>query len=187
MKNRIILWPFLLVLLMQVALGNDCNQNLDYLIANYHAQGIHQLNSVPTQVPRYGKYHPYQSKAYLTGLYEVEISKLRSIHPIPNPYREGSSEKLESIYKVLQNEGFNLLHPIQVGVMPDGTLRILGGHHRVKAMQMLGDSTIPAEVIIWDDLGQSTKKMYKEAFFDEYKKVYPELYPELLADPTIYD
>lgn len=149
--------------------------------------GVHKSGSVPTRVYRYGNPIDFNMPGRIPGKFEVEISKLKSLHPIPNPIREGSSQKLRELEEVLEDFGYNLKYPVQVALMRNGTLRIVGGHHRVMAMHHLGESYVPAQIIIWDAMRDFTKNMYRDEFILPLRKQFPEYYQELEEFPDLFN
>lgn len=164
-----------LVSLLKVALERPAEISLDQL----KKAGVNKrLDYVPFIV-RTGKYHQINMQGLVPGLFEVEISKLTPLHPIPNPLREKSSEKLDELMGNLEIYGFNLKFPIQVALFDNGVMRIVGGHHRVKAMEKLGEMHIPAQVYLWSSLKPEVRKMYQETFIDPLSRRFPQFYQDL--------
>lgn len=190
---RLIFFAYFLLLFSHTnALAVSCHskllQLLDQAKLQHHnvAAAIHPMGSVKVTIPRVGKYRGINSDNRLTFLHEIEIDQLLPVHPIPNPYRPGSAAKLDELMDALEFEGFNLKFPIQVALMPNGELRLAGGHHRAEALRQLGDKYVPSEIIIWSQLDPMTRKLYVDEFFKPYSLAYPEYYQSFLANPALY-
>jgi len=53
--------------------------------------------------------------------------------------------------------GYDIMHAITVYKLPNGSL-VSGGHHRVAAMRLLGEKTIPARVYEWSSINPATQQ-----------------------------
>ncbi|NET54914.1 MAG: DUF4157 domain-containing protein [Symploca sp. SIO2E6] len=88
------------------------------------------------QVKRVGKYGP--------DVKEVEIKRLISLHNVP---RLGVKESnITDIRDLIKEKGFDLEQPVSVTLLPNNDFLVTGGHHRIAAMKLLGERTIPVKV-----------------------------------------
>lgn len=99
---------------------------------------------------------------------EVEIDQLRPLHPVSRPEVPKPVGYIEELKRRLLTEGFRESHAVAAIRMPDGTMLIGSGHHRVQAMRELGQRTVPAEIHVWDELDQLTRDFYSSMFPDVF-------------------
>jgi LysM repeat protein/ParB-like chromosome segregation protein Spo0J len=79
-----------------------------------------------------------------SNVLEIEISKLTKIHDAP---KFGREDELVKIEEILKKDGWNMGSPIPVIELPDGTLLVVDGHHRIFVMEKLGQKTIPVDIM----------------------------------------
>ncbi|MBG6130802.1 hypothetical protein IWQ47_002266 [Aquimarina sp. EL_43] len=85
----------------------------------------------------------------------VEIDNLTLMHPVPGIGKEKDISKLEASF--LRN-GYSLDEPpIEVFKLPDGTLLMKDGHHRLQAMKNLGQIDIPISIIPYESVQPSLR------------------------------
>jgi hypothetical protein len=171
--------------------STECPREISHLLQSYEQflkdNGIFELGTVETGIPRVGSHHRREMNGMLEGLFEINISSLSYLHPIPNPLREGSAEKLANLIHTIPREGFNLKTPIQAAIMANGTIRILGGHHRVRSLQVLNEKYIPAELYVWDQMSSEFKDLYRESFIEPLKAEFPSFYLDLEKHPDLFN
>ena len=109
-------------------------------------EGKLKFNKNGTLVP--GKKRPIAIKRvgdYGEFIKEIEIARLNKLHDAPKTTKPpGFIEEME---KKLQKEGWNLDEAIIVIDLPDGTLLVTNGHHRILAMENMGQKTIPVDIL----------------------------------------
>lgn len=99
-------------------------------------RGIEESTTVREPVNRVGKYGQ--------DVKEVSIDRLIALHNVP---RLGVSEtNITDIRDRIKEEGFNLKYPVSVTLFPNNDYLVTGGHHRIAAMKMLGEHTVPVKV-----------------------------------------
>jgi ParB-like chromosome segregation protein Spo0J len=96
------------------------------------------------------------------GVVEVPLDGLTPLHPVPRPGKPPTY--IADLADSIKNNGYRLQEAIPVFRMSDGRLIIAGGHHRVAAMRLLGEATIPARVIDWDSLAPGVQDVYRANF-----------------------
>lgn len=96
------------------------------------------------------------------GIHEVGVDIIVPLHPVPRP--DVPANHIETLQEKIRTNGYNLLEPIPVLVMPDGVVYSAGGHHRVEAMKRLGEGSIPARIYYWHSLGEATRVFYRQRF-----------------------
>ncbi len=75
---------------------------------------------------------------------EVPIAKLNPIHDVP---RAGVPKgHIEGIMGAMSKSGYDVSRPVSATKLPDGTLIITGGHHRLEAMRRLGELQVPVQI-----------------------------------------
>lgn len=128
----------------------------------------------------------------IVGAFEAAIVRLIPLHPVPNPllvdhHAKGSPERLEEMTRSIQENGYDLARSIDVAILPNGSIRILAGHHRVESMRRLGEVTIPARVYIWSQMSPSVRNYYREIIIEKHQLHFPEFYRDINFDPTLLD
>jgi len=103
------------------------------------------------------------------GTTEVAISKVQKIHGVP---KKGTpTNHIENLANDFKTNGYNLESgpPIEGYAMPDGQIIIIDGHHRLAALELLGETNIPIRIHpqIADE---GLRKMLK---IGEYSGFYP--------------
>jgi hypothetical protein len=89
------------------------------------------------------------SKRYGNNIFDVTetpISKIQKIHAAPKKGKpQGYIEGLTAEFK---NNGYDISNspPIEGYLMPDGQVLIIDGHHRLAALEELGEKTIPIRI-----------------------------------------
>jgi hypothetical protein len=53
---------------------------------------------------------------------------------------------IESLAKSISEHGYDVTQPVSATRLPNGDLLITGGHHRLAAMQSLGETTVPVRI-----------------------------------------
>jgi hypothetical protein len=53
---------------------------------------------------------------------------------------------IESLAKSILEHGYDVTRPISATRLPNGDLIVTGGHHRLAAMQLLGETTVPVRI-----------------------------------------
>jgi hypothetical protein len=96
------------------------------------------------------------------GVIEVSLSQLNPLHPVPRP--GVPSGHIAALAAGIRAKGYDLSQAIPVARMPDGRLVQLGGHHRVEAMRLLGELTIPARVVDWSSLAPAVQRWWQQRF-----------------------
>lgn len=108
---------------------------------------------VETTIKRNGSYHEMAR--------EVHISDLTKTHPAP---KLGEESKLSSLTENIKTEGYNLSYDELIEVdgfydktsqiiaveLPDGTLLVMDGNHRIKAMENLREVNVPVIVMTYE-------------------------------------
>jgi len=74
---------------------------------------------------------------------EYPLDPLISVHSVP---RKGNEEGYARLQASLVEEGYDLRFPVHVYQMPNGDDLIASGSHRVNAMRLLGEETVPAVI-----------------------------------------
>lgn len=75
---------------------------------------------------------------------EVPIDQLNSIHNVP---RAGMPDNhIQNIADQISTNGYDLSRPVSATRMPNGDLVVTGGHHRIAAMQLLGETSVPVQI-----------------------------------------
>jgi len=75
---------------------------------------------------------------------EVAIDSLQPIHDVP---RAGKPDGyIEDLARDIRMNGYDLSKPVSATRLPDGSLIVTGGHHRIEAMRYLGETTVPLRV-----------------------------------------
>jgi hypothetical protein len=101
-----------------------------------HAQKGSAPRVVKQDIVRTGKMSPETR--------EIEMSKLISLHDVP---RKGvNPSNITNIRDKISKEGYNVEYPVSATLLPNGDFMITGGHHRIAAMNMLGQNTTPTKV-----------------------------------------
>lgn len=75
----------------------------------------------------------------------VNVSDLRSIARTPGK-RYGEKQNQAKLTSKINQEGFKDTHPIEVSRFANGQMVVTNGHHRLKAAEDLGHSTVPIRV-----------------------------------------
>jgi RHS repeat-associated protein len=78
------------------------------------------------------------------GVQEVATDQLHPLHNVPR--RGMPANHIENIAGSLQNNGYDVSQPISATRLENGDLVITGGHHRLAAMQSLGETTVPVRI-----------------------------------------
>jgi ParB-like chromosome segregation protein Spo0J len=92
----------------------------------------------------------------------MPIDGLIPLHPVPRPGKPPTY--IANLAGSIKKNGYRLREAIPVFRMSDGRMIIAGGHHRVAAMRLLGEQTIPARLIDWDSLPQVAQDQYRATF-----------------------
>ena len=78
------------------------------------------------------------------GVTEVPTDMLQDIHSVP---RRGVPEgHIDSIAQDIAANGYDVGRPVSATQLPNGDLIVTGGHHRLAAMRMLGEHTVPTRI-----------------------------------------
>jgi RHS repeat-associated protein len=93
---------------------------------------------------------------------EVTISSLRALHAVPRPGMPANH--IQNLAQSIRTNGYDLNQAISVMRLPSGQLVSAGGHHRVAAMQSLGETTIPARVVDWSSMSTGAQQWYLNNF-----------------------
>lgn len=80
---------------------------------------------------------------------EVPISTLKPVHPVPRAGKPAGF--IDDLADQIRNTGYNVERYVYAIELPDGTLLISSGHHRIAAMEVLGESTIPCRITMAAD------------------------------------
>lgn len=96
------------------------------------------------------------------GVVELPLAALVPLHPVPRPGKPPTW--ISDLAASIRKSGYRLSDAIPVIHMPDGRLVMAGGHHRVAAMRLLGEQTIPARVVEWDSLSPRVQDWYRGGF-----------------------
>ncbi len=81
---------------------------------------------------------------YPSNTKEVGLDKLNPIHDVP---RSGVPENhIANIEKNIYKNGYDVTKPISATKLPSNELMITGGHHRLKAMENLGEISAPTKI-----------------------------------------
>ena len=103
------------------------------------------------------------------GTTEVAINKVQKLHGVP---KKGTPPNhIENLANDFKKNGYNLESgpPIEGYTMPDGQIIIIDGHHRLAALELLGETNIP--IRIHPQLAdEGLRKMLK---IGEYSGFYP--------------
>jgi ParB-like chromosome segregation protein Spo0J len=97
-----------------------------------------------------------------SAVVEIPLDQLIPLHPVPRPIKPANY--LADLANQIRQNGYRLDRPVVALRMPDGRLVIGGGHHRVAAMRLLGQATIPARVVDWTSVTPSTQDWYRDNF-----------------------
>lgn len=74
----------------------------------------------------------------------VSIDDLVMLHNVP---RKGVPHgNIDSLVRSIEAKGYDLSWPVSATQLPNGTLLVTGGHHRVAAMKFLGQSLVPVRI-----------------------------------------
>lgn len=75
---------------------------------------------------------------------EVPMEKLISLHDVP---RQGADPKnITNIRDKISKHGYDVGSPVSATALPNGDYLVTGGHHRIAAMSLLGQRTVPVKV-----------------------------------------
>lgn len=96
------------------------------------------------------------------GVVEVGLADLTPLHPVPRP--GVSPTYIPDLANTIRTNGYELSRAIPVARMPDGRLVQLGGHHGAAAMELLGETTIPARIVDWDSLASGNQARWRQRF-----------------------
>ncbi|MBX2799213.1 MAG: ParB/Srx family N-terminal domain-containing protein [Myxococcales bacterium] len=100
------------------------------------------------------------------------MDQLHPLHPVPRP--EVPPNHISDLEESISTKGFDVDKPVPVARMPGGELVSLGGHHRVAAMQNLGEVTIPARVVDWTSISQRSRDRFVRNFPDAFSGLIPD-------------
>lgn len=126
------------------------------------------------KIPRRGLIHMSENAVFAPpdaaysilgeGLFEIEFGRLIPLHPLPNPLRKPPlpEDHIETLKGELVIHGFRLDigPPPKAFLMPDGSLVIASGHHRIRALQELGEGTAPVIVLDWNRVSRAVQEFY---------------------------
>ena len=115
-----------------------------------------RIGAAPKGIPRGGTARP--------GVLEVPLDELVPTHPVPRP-----GHSVEAVAKLISENGYRLEDAIPVLKMPNGKQILAGGNHRLAAMRLLGEKSIPARVVDWAGLPDRTKQWYRTNFPDVFE------------------
>ncbi len=103
------------------------------------------------------------------GTTEVSINRVQKLHGVP---KKGTPPNhIDDLMKDFKSNGYNLESgpPIEGFTMPDGQIIIIDGHHRLAALERLGETNIP--IRIHPEISdEGLRKMLK---IGEYSGFYP--------------
>ena len=129
------------------------------------------------------------------SIVELSINELNPTHSVP---RAGVPEgHVESLAQVIAQNGYDLSRPVSATRLPNGQLIVTGGHHRLAAMQLLGENTVPVQIFdaantppdrlaYFLGIGRITGK-YQGTYFPELTSAQLEQVRTLLQDWKMYN
>jgi hypothetical protein len=81
---------------------------------------------------------------------KVEEIKIATLHPIhPTPRRGVHEGFISGLAEMMATYGYDVRYPVETYRMPNNDLVVVGGHHRIEAMKLLKEKTIPVVVRDW--------------------------------------
>ncbi|MCB9060971.1 MAG: ParB N-terminal domain-containing protein [Halobacteriovoraceae bacterium] len=90
------------------------------------------------------KINDWDNSGTISAYIEFPINLITFLHPIPNPLNIKSSWKnVDHIKQSIQKKGFDLDQTIVIKLLPNGTFLCVSGHHRIRAMYEMGETTVP--------------------------------------------
>jgi len=192
------LFVLILFCLPKLLFANECFSALQNILVmgsidssrTQIRMGIHPYPAtvaMGNSIIRYGEYKIKDVPERLSGVFEIEINKLQPLHPIPNPIREGSRQRLDELLRTFKLRGYDLLHPVSIAIMPNLSMKIISGHHRVEAMKSLGERTIPATIYLWHRVDVEDRLTFRELFVDKLKRFFPQYHQDLITNPKLWD
>ena len=94
------------------------------------------------------KQNPVRWVGNRQGISTVKVSSLNPLHGVP---RAGQPiNVIDDIASSILKKGYDLTEPISATRMPDGTLLITGGHHRLAALQKLSQKFAPVKIYTYE-------------------------------------
>jgi hypothetical protein len=116
------------------------------------------------------------------GTTEVAVSKVQKIHGVP---KKGTPPNhVDDLANDFKTNGYNLESgpPIEGYTMPDGQVIIIDGHHRLAALEKLGETNIP--IRIHSQISEDGLRLYLK--IGEYSGFYPpSRYPSSFKIPDL--
>lgn len=107
---------------------------------------------------------------------EVPLSQLYPIHPVPR--RQVPRDHISKLANSIRRDGYDIKFPITATRLPNGDLIVTGGHHRLAAMKLLLEETIPTQVTNYSEANQVSLTwllgiavitgMYDNGYFEEF-------------------
>lgn len=155
--------------------ANDCKQSMSYLLqdyAKYGIQAIESSESLNSPIKRIGHYE-FTKHNIENRVYEVDIANIVEI-PVSASTKSRTLEYIE----IFQSEGVNLEDAVKLVIMPDDSLHVLKGFAKARAMKALGEKTLPAEVIKWDNLEATIQRSLVNIFIDLRKDEFIQRFDE---------
>ena len=89
---------------------------------------------------------------------EVPLNEIQPLHSVPRPGMPANH--IENLAGKIKANGYNINQAVPVMQLPNGIKVSAGGHHRVAAMESLGEKTIPSRVVSWDSLSTKVQDRY---------------------------
>lgn len=115
---------------------------------------------------------------------DISIDEVQKIHGVP---KKGTPPNhIDDLAKDFKNNGYNLEKgpPIEGYSMPDGKVIIIDGHHRLAALEKLGEKVIP--IRIHSSISDEGLRLYLK--IGEYSGFYPpSSYPKGFSIPNLGD
>ncbi|MCO7224811.1 RHS repeat-associated core domain-containing protein [Pleionea sp. CnH1-48] len=87
---------------------------------------------------------------------EVPLSEILPLHPVPRPSMP--ENHIANIANSIGSNGYDIMHAIPILRLPSGKLVSAGGHHRVAAMKLLNEASIPATIREWSSLSSKAQQ-----------------------------